>query len=162
MIGLLILIAGCGGKSPTATQALSVNLVVNPAPAAGDAAHPVILTAKARNTGLKTAWYSSQCMGGPGIGLHVFGPDGAEVLIRDPFAQGPACPDGYAPLQPAKSVQLIFEFTGVLYARSDEPSERIYPAPPGTYTAVVDFGFADQPGVSQFEIERSATFEWGP
>jgi hypothetical protein len=162
MIGLLVLIAGCGGKSPTTTQLLSANIEVNPAPASGDAAHPVILTAKARNTGLKTAWYSSECLVGPGIGLQVFGPDGDEVLIRDPYAPVVACADGYVPLQPGRSVQLVFEFTGLLYTRSYEPSERTYAAPPGTYTAVASFGFADQPGMRQLVIESRVTFEWGP
>jgi len=159
---VLIVPAGCGDQSTTGPPAVSVFMNVQPAPPAGDAAHPVRLTTSVLNAGAKPIWHVSECGDGPGIGIRVLGPDGTEVLLRDPYAM-PACPDSQRPLEPGGSLALAIDFTGTLYFRSYEPSgERTYPAPPGTYTVVAHFGYSVAGSMEALQVERSVTFEWGP
>jgi len=158
--GLLALLAGCGGQSSTTVRGLSVQFDAAANPAAGDAAHPVHLTARVFNNGSQDAWHVRECDVGTGIELHVFGPDGPEVFLQDPLMM-PGCPNSIVTLAPGASLNLDRAFTGTLYSDLPDSAQHVYAAPAGTYSVVVSFPYSASQTADWLVVEKRFTFAWG-
>jgi hypothetical protein len=92
----------------------------------------------------------------------VFGPGGAEVLLRDPNGPFPLCADQIVRLEPAGTVGSRVVFSGVLYTAGPSIPAPTYSAPPGTYTVVAAFGYATRVPGEVGRLSRRTTFDWQP
>jgi hypothetical protein len=159
---LAVLLAGCAEKvTRPAITAVTLSLVTSPA--VGNPSQPIVADVRVRNVGDTRVWHSAGCGCDP-ISLRVLGPDGLEVLLRDPKAIGPACPCWFAPLESRQSLgERLVLFTGTLYV-ADDPTwpTPTYAAPPGTYTVIARFGYSTSVQGDFLTLERRATFEWAP
>ena len=157
---LLALASGCA-KSPTRPAIDDIRLSVSTLPSMGEPGPPVSIEIRVVNSGKRDVWHCEGCGCGNGIGLEVLGPDGTRVVLTDPWAVLPACPDGLAPLEPGGVLGGAGPFTGILYVQDSSiyPSPT-YAAPPGTYTVVAGFAYSLTRGGETFPIHRRATFVW--
>src|SRR6266850_488011 len=138
----LVVESGCG-KGPTRPGVTNLRFAVTAAPDVGGPSTPITLRSRVTNAGNTRVWHCSGCGCDDGFTIKVLGPDGGEVVLRDPNAVGPACPPGVMPLEPAETLEVPASFTGVLYERdSPTPPSPTYPAPSGTYTVIATFEYA--------------------
>ena len=161
MIALLILQAGCA-RETTRPDVTEVQLSAAVGPAVGSPSRPVTIDVLAANIGNVPLWRCDGCGCGNGIGVSVLGPDGAEVLLRDPNAVLPMCADGMVRLEPAGTVGSRVVFSGVLYTASPSNPAPTHPAPPGTYTVVATFGYMARVPGEFGKVSRRTTFDWQP
>ena len=161
MLALLVLQAGCAkeGTRPAVTQ---VQLSVAAGPAMGSPSRPVAIDVRATNVGNMPVWRCEGCGCGNGIGVTVLGPDGAEVLLRDPNGVHPLCADGMVRLEPAGTIESRVVFSGLLYMAGPSIPTPTYPAPPGTYTVIASFGYGTRAEAEVAHLSRKATFDWQP
>ncbi len=104
---LAVLQAGCAEKT-TRPVITAVTLSLATSPAVGNPSQPIVADVRVRNVGDTRVWYTEGC-GCDAISLRVLGPDGLEVLLRDPKALGPLCPCGSIPLESRQSLGGRFE-----------------------------------------------------
>lgn len=161
----LVVESGCG-KEPTRPAITDVRFALTATPDVGGPSAPITVRGHVTNAGTTRVWHCSGCGCGDGLNIKVLGPDGSEVELRDPKAVGPACPDGFEPIEPGETFEPARRFTGILYER-DSPTfpTPTYPAPPGTYTVIADLGYlSGEPGVSRewVTLVRRASFVWQP
>ena len=159
---LAVLQAGCAEKT-TRPAITAVTLSLATSPAVGNPSQPIVADVRVRNVGDTRVWYIEGC-GCDAISLRVLGPDGLEVLLRDPKAPGPLCPCGNIPLESRHSLGGRFGFfTGTLYV-ADSPTwpSPTYSAPPGTYTVIARFSYAASVPGDFLALERRTTFAWAP
>jgi hypothetical protein len=162
----ILLQGGCAGEvTRPSTTDVDISLVVSPR--VGSSISPVVADVRITNSGNLRVWHCEGCSCGNGIELTVLGPDGTMVWLRDPKAVGPACPDGFAPLEPSRDVAGRLVFTGTLFM-TDQPTvpSPTYPAPAGAYTVVARFSYETSapgaPGGNWTPLEQRATFTWVP
>lgn len=160
---LFALAAGCA-KDTTRPPITDIRLTLDATPETGDPSHPVTLDARVVNPGDIRMWHCEGCGCGNGIGLVVLSPDGEKVELQDPRSSLPMCPDGAAPLESGGHLDARIVFNGTLYVR-DHPlfPSPTYPAPPGTYTAIVGFSCQQQWLSGNYvSVGRRTTFVWQP
>ena len=160
LIAGLVVESGCG-KEPTRPAVTDLRFAVTAAPDVSGPSTPITLRSRVTNAGNTRVWHCGGC--GCEDGFRVLGPDGSEVALRDPNAVGPACPAGFAPLEPAEALEAAGSFTGVLYERdsSTRPSST-YPAPSGTYTVIAAFEYASSVPGEGVRLVRRTSFVWLP
>jgi len=161
-VALAVLQAGCAEKT-TRPAITAVTLSLATSPAVGNPSKPISADVRIRNVGNTRVWYTDGC-GCDAISLRVLGPDGLEVLLRDPKASLPLCPCGFIPLESRQSLGGRFDFfTGTLYV-ADHPTwpTPTYAAPPGTYTLIARFSYATSVPGEFLPLERRTTFTWAP
>jgi len=158
---LAVLQAGCAEKS-TRPAITAVTLSLATSPAVGNPSQPIVADVRVRNVGDTRVWYADGC-GCDAISLSVLGPDGLEVLLRDPKALGPLCPCWNTSLESRQSLGGRFDFTGTLYVADPTTwPTPTYPAPRGTYTVIARFSYAPSVPGDVLTLERRTTFEWAP
>ena len=160
----LVVESGCG-KEPARPAITDVRFTATATPEVGGPSAPITVRGHVTNAGYTRVWHCDGCDCEDGF-IKVLGPDGSEVALRDPKAVGPACPPGFAPIEPGETLEPSRSFTGILYQRdSPEVPTPTYPAPAGTYTVIAAFAYlSGEPGVSRewIQLEHRITFVWQP
>jgi hypothetical protein len=158
VIAGVVLQSGCG-NGPTRPAVTDIRIGVSVTPEVGGPSNPVSIRSRLENAGTTTVWYSTCGHGGA-----ILGPDGSPVAIHDPNSPPPGIPCWYEPLEPGKVFEGAFDFPGVLYQQGTrEWPSPTYPAPSGTYTVIVEFGYTTSETGGDFtRVVDSTSFFWVP
>jgi hypothetical protein len=154
VLGGWIAVSGCH-ESPTmppASPDVTLDVVV------GSSSGSPEIRALVRN-GLDTAiWHWTGCgYWGPGLAVHLVDASGQELLLWDPRTM-PRCADGRTVLQSGDDLEATAALDGTLFT----PTGESIAMEPGSYTAVVEFGWGlDRDAMQDWAREEThLTFQW--
>jgi hypothetical protein len=148
------MLVGCA-KSPTSPPVAGDVLM---SVAVGSSAGTPALRAEVINPQRSPIQHGTGCSyWAPGMHVHILDADGNRLYLWD-IRLVPLCPDDVATLRPGGRIQGTATLDGTLFRETGEPVMM----QPGTYTAVVDFGWwpVGSPAGDPHVREQRAEFRW--